>query len=456
MQIPVLIIAGATSGVGKTTISISIMYALKSKFNLKIQPFKIGPDFIDPSYHEIVTGKYSRTLDAWMMGKRGVIKCLEENSKDADVAVIEGVMGLYDGISGRNEFASSAHMAKIIDAMVILVIDASKASRSIAAIALGFLEYDKEVKIIGIILNNVAGKKHAQYIIDAFNGRIKVPILGIIYRNDEIKVKERHLGLIPADEMGPTKRNNIIKIAKTISEEIDYNKIASLIKLERSNDNTGFAKTQNKIKRVKIALALDSSFNFYYRDNIDVLRNLGAEIEFFSPLHDKRIPNEVSGILIGGGFPEIMAAKLHVNASMIKSIKKLGQQEIPIYGECGGLMYLTKSIIDNKNKSFSMIGLVEAKTVMTRKLTLNYTCADMFKYNNKILNIRGHEFHYSKLENIAADSKYAYRIKRGYGVDGEHDGFLVYDSLVSYMHLHFYDKRFPSKWIDQCVVFSRR
>ena len=233
MQIPVLIIAGATSGVGKTTISISIMYALKSKFNLKIQPFKIGPDFINPSYHEIVTGKYSRTLDAWMMGKRGVIKCLEENSKDADVAVIEGVMGLYDGISGRNEFASSAHMAKIIDAMVILVIDASKASRSIAAIALGFLEYDKEVKIIGIILNNVTGKKHAQYIIDAFNGRIKVPILGIIYRNNEIKVKERHLGLIPSDEMGPTKRNNIIKIAKTISEEIDYNKIASLIKLKR-------------------------------------------------------------------------------------------------------------------------------------------------------------------------------------------------------------------------------
>ena len=455
MEIPSLIIAGATSGVGKTTISISIMYALKKKFNLRIQPFKIGPDFIDPSYHEIVTGKYSRTLDAWMMGKRGIIKCLEENTKDVDIAVIEGVMGLYDGISGRNEFASSAHIAKMIGAVVILVIDASKASRSIAAIALGFLEYDKELKIIGIILNNVAGKKHAKYIIDAFDGKIKVPILGIIYRDDKSKGRVRRLRLIPSDQMKPVKKNNIIRIAKIVSENIDINKLASLIKLERTSRRIAFVKKHDKIKMVKIALALDNSFNFYYRDNIDILRNLGVEIEFFSPLHDKTIPDGISGILIGGGFPEILAAKLHVNKSMIKSIKTLGQQGIPIYGECGGLMYLTKSIVDHKNKSFNMIGLVDAKTVMTQKLTLNYTCADMCNYD-KILNIRGHEFHYSKLENVATDSRYAYKIKRGYGIDGEHDGFLVYNSLVSYMHLHFCDKRFPSKWIQECVVFSRR
>jgi len=455
MEIPSLIIAGATSGVGKTTISISIMYALKKKFNLRIQPFKVGPDFIDPSYHEIVTGKYSRTLDAWMMGKRGIIKCLKENTMDVDIAIIEGVMGLYDGISGRSEFASSAHMAKMIGAMVILVIDASKASRSIAAIALGFLEYDKELKIIGIILNNVAGKKHAKYIMDAFDGRIKVPILGIIYRDDEIKVKERHLGLIPTDEMKHTKKNNILKIAKIVSENIDISKLASLIKPETTSRKITFVKTHDKVRIVKIAIALDNSFNFYYRDNIDMLRKLGVEIEFFSPLHDRRIPEGVSGVLIGGGFPEILAAKLYVNKSMIKSIRTLGQQGIPIYGECGGLMYLTKSIVDYKNKSFNMIGLVDAKTIMTRKLTLNYTRADMCNYD-KILNIRGHEFHYSKLENVATDSRYAYKIKRGYGVDGEHDGFLVYNSLVSYMHLHFCDKRFPTKWVHECVVFSRR
>ena len=457
---PTLIIAGTTSGVGKTTISLAIMYALKYKKGFSVQPFKIGPDFIDPSYHKIITGRESRTLDAWMMGNNGIISTLQNTAIDVDVAIIEGVMGLFDGLSGKTDFASTAYVAKILNSPVILVIDAAKAARSIAAMAFGYLHFDRRLKIAGIILNNVSGPKHARYITEACKSKIKVPILGIVQRDNELRMDERHLGLIPTDELDHTKKSKIIKVAKKVSEEIYYDKIVSLFKLKKSKFTEIVKKSAPSISKLKIGVALDNSFNFYYNENLNSLRNLRAEITFFSPLNDNHIPNDVSGLMLGGGFPEVMADKLHSNQSMRRSIKTAVEQGMPIYGECGGLMYLTKSIAGYRDfkKPFKMVGVIDANTIMTGRLTLNYTQADMTSnlFGN-IQNIRGHEFHYSKIENIPQDSMYVYNMKRGSGIDGgKHDGVLIYNSIASYMHLHFYDTRFPNKWIKFCTNFERR
>lgn len=460
MRPPTLIIAGTTSGVGKTTISLAIMYALKYKKGFSVQPFKIGPDFIDPSYHKIITGRESRTLDAWMMGNNGIISTLQNTAKDVDVAIIEGVMGLFDGLSGKSDFASTAYVAKILNTPVILIIDAARAARSIAAMAFGYLHFDRRLKISGIILNNVSGPKHARYITEACKSKIKVPILGIVQRDNELRMDERHLGLIPTDELDYTKKSKIMKVAKKVSEEIYYDKIVSLFKLKKSNLTEIVKKSEPSISKLKIGVALDNSFNFYYSENLNSLRNLRVEITFFSPLNDSHIPNDVSGLMLGGGFPEVMADKLHSNQSMRRSIKTAVERGMPIYGECGGLMYLTKSIAGYRDfkKPFKMVGVIEANTIMTGRLTLNYTQADMTSnlFGN-IQNIRGHEFHYSKIENIPKDSKYVYKLKRGSGIDGgKHDGVLIYNSIASYMHLHFYDTRFLNKWIKFCIDFERR
>jgi cobyrinic acid a,c-diamide synthase len=455
---PSLVIAGTTSGVGKTTISLAIMHAFNKK-GLRVQPFKIGPDFIDPSYHKTITEKESRTLDAWFMGKAGIISTVEDATKDADIGIVEGVMGLFDGMSGRNDFASTAHVAKILNAPIILVVDAAKAARSIAAMIFGYLNFDKKLKIIGIVLNNVSGPKHEKYLIEACRNSLNVPILGIVKRDKDLKMDERHLGLIPSDELEPSKRNKIVRLANKVSEEIYYDKILSLINLRKPKLTKPINDKSKVPKLVKIAVALDNSFNFYYNENLDTLRNLGAEITYFSPISDNCIPDGISGIVLGGGFPEVMADKLNSNQSMIKSIKRAGEQGIPIYGECGGLMYLTKSITGYKDskKVFRMVGIVDARTKMTGRLTLNYTNADMNSTFGNIKNMRGHEFHYSKIEDFPSDSKFVYSMKRGVGIDGgKHDGILIHNSLASYMHLHFYDNRFPKMWIKKCIGFQRK
>jgi cobyrinic acid a,c-diamide synthase len=281
-----------------------------------------------------------------------------------------------------------------------------------------------------------------------------------VKRDKDLKMDERHLGLIPSDELEPSKKNKIVRLANKVSEEIYYDKIISLINLRKSKLTKPINDGSKVPKLVKIAIALDNSFNFYYNENLNVLRNLGAEITCFSPISDTRIPDDISGIVLGGGFPEVMADKLNSNQSMLKSIKKAAEQGIPIYGECGGLMYLTKSITGYKNskKRFQMVGIIDAKTKMTGRLTLNYTSADMNTSTfGNIENIRGHEFHYSTLEDLPSDSKYAYSMKRGIGIDGgKHDGILIHNCIASYMHLHFYDRRFPTKWIKSCIEFQRK
>jgi cobyrinic acid a,c-diamide synthase len=456
MNIPRIVIGGVTSGVGKTTISTAIMYTLKQK-GLHVQPFKVGPDFIDPSYHTYVTGRQSRNLDVWMMGKNGVLKCFHNASSGADIAVVEGVMGLFDGISGKDDFSSTAQVAKILNAPVILVIDAGKAARSIAAIATGFLHFDKKLRIIGTILNNVAGDKHANFITEAFADKVKVPIIGIVRRSKEITMVERHLGLIPTPELEEKQKRAIFQSAKFVSEQIDLDKIKYLPDKVQTTDPL---QKQLPNGQIKIAVAIDESFNFYYADNLDALREQKAELIFFSPINDCKLPENIHGVILGGGFPEVLADKLEKNQSMGKSITKAAENGIPIYGECGGLMYLTRSIKGyrgDEGKKRNMVGLIDADTFISGKLTLNYTEANSnASIFGKISKVRGHEFHYSRIENIAKDSKFAYVMRRGNGIDNKKDGFMVYNCLASYMHLHFADSRLPKRFIESCIKCTRR
>jgi cobyrinic acid a,c-diamide synthase len=456
MQVRRIVIAGVTSGVGKTTVAVAIMNALRKK-GLRVQPFKVGPDFIDPSYHTLVTKRQSRNLDVWMMGRQGVLDCFASACKGADIAVLEGVMGLFDGIYGKNDFASTAHVAKLIDAPVLLVVDASKGARSIAAIILGFLHFDRKLRIAGVILNNVAGQSHAGYITEALAGKVKVPVLGVIPRNSEVKMEERHLGLVPASELKEAKRQVIVvRIAKYIAECIDIDKVLSLCGITVLPDAPAYPKLR---ARTRIAVALDESFNFYYRDNLDALKRSGAQLVFFSPVSEQELPKGVHGIILGGGFPEVLADRLEKNRSMIMSIKRAVEEGMPIYGECGGLMYLTRSISGYKGerKMRKMAGIVEADTLMTSRLTLNYTEAEC---NGPVFgktHIRGHEFHYSLIENIAHDSQFAYSMKKGKGVTGDQDGFIINNNgLAAYMHLHFANRKLADRLVLSCAKYSRR
>jgi cobyrinic acid a,c-diamide synthase len=475
MLIPRIIIAGTTSGVGKTSITLGILYILKN-LGFKIQAFKVGPDFIDPSYHHFVTNSPSYNLDSWLMGKKGLIDTFEKYTIGKDIAVIEGVMGLFDGIGGKNDFASTAHIAKILNSPIILVIDASKAARSLAAIAYGFLNFEKGIHIKGIILNKISSNRHFHFIRDAFANKIKIPIVGVVYKNKDLIFSERHLGLIPREELDDKKRNEILNSAKILSESLDAQKIIDLIG-SIPNEKLTKKKIDNNINQniqtIKIAVALDASFNFYYQQNLDILQKKGAQLIFFSPLYDDKLPQEIDGIIIGGGFPEILARNLSKNISMIRAIKKIAENQIPIYAECGGLMYLSKSIEEgipkyvndkipgskvNSNKTYKMTGLIDAITKMTDKLTLNYTQGKVINESifGNINSIKGHEFHFSEMENISNDCKFSYYLNKGKGIIDQKDGIMVYNTLASYTHLHFSNTKLPQEFILKCKKFSRK
>lgn len=455
MHVSRIVIAGVTSGVGKTTVAVGVMYGLRKR-GLRVQPFKVGPDFIDPSYHTLVTNRNSRNLDVWMMGRQGVLDCFASACKDADIAVVEGVMGLFDGMSGKSDFASTAHVAKILDAPIVLVVDASKGARSIAAIILGFLHFDRKLRIAAVILNNVAGQRHANYIAEALVGVVKIPVVGVLTRNSQIEMEERHLGLVPALELKGTKSQVITRTARYIAECIDLDKVLSLCSITSLPDARDHPKQP---ARARIAVGLDESFNFYYPDNFIALKRSGAQLVFFSPIKEQKLPNGVHGLMLGGGFPEVLADRLEKNRSMVRSIRRAVDEGMPIYAECGGLMYLTRSISGYKGekKARKMAGIIEADTLMTGRLTLNYTDAEC---NGSIFGktrLRGHEFHYSSIENIAGDSRFAYSMKKGKGVTGNQDGFIINDnSLAAYMHLHFANRKLPERMVVSCVRFSRK
>jgi len=446
-----LILTGTTSGVGKTAITCAIIYGMKKR-GYSVQPFKVGPDYIDPSYLSSISKNDTRNLDAWLMGNQQLVNSFTKNST-SDFSIIEGVMGYYDGFSGLSNYSSTHHVASLLKSPVILVLDASKTARSIAATALGFQKFHKNSRIVGVILNKIGTEKHEILCKQALQS-LKIPVVGSITKDPILSLKSRHLGLIPAIE-NKSMRKKIYFIAKKIADFIEIDKL-----IEISSNTISITKQKNKkIKKTKtiIAVALDNSFNFYYRDNIDALRREGAKIKFFSPISDSKVPS-CNGIYIGGGFPEILGNLLHKNHKMKKTIKNLAEKEIPIYAECGGLMYLTRSI-NYGRKKFNMVGLFDAETKMTKRMKLNYTKGKIKSnciISPKPRNLRGHEFHYSELDSISSDSKFAYQLSLGDGIKNKQDGLVEYNTLASYGHLYFDNSDYAHGFVESCVNASKR
>jgi cobyrinic acid a,c-diamide synthase len=457
-EIPRLLVAGVTSGVGKTLVSTSIMYYFESK-GYQVQPFKIGPDFIDPTYHAAICKRNSYNLDVWMMGQSGVLNKFNSTSSHADIAVIEGVMGVFDGVFGKSGFGSTAHVARILNSPIILVVDASRAGESIAAVVYGFLNFDKRLDVLGIVLNNVASLKHLKTIKEGMRQKINVPIIGVIFRDKDLVLNERHLGLIPVLKAGRSNVNRILTVSRLISKNLCLKRLRNLHVIRR--DTVPMSSPGRVEPVVKIAIAKDESFNFYYPDTIESLKLNNAEIISFSPVNDKKLPDGISGLILGGGFPEILADHLAKNYYIKKSILKEAENGMPIYAECGGLMYLTKTVTQHrkgKKRTRKMIGLVDADTVMSDRPILNYTEAvNSGSFFRNIRKVRGHEFHYSRIDNIGKDLRFAYSLRRGNGISNNKDGVIVYNCLASYMHLHFGgDQRLARRVVELCRNYSKK
>jgi len=444
LKIPRLVVAGATSGVGKTSITSAIIYGIKKR-GYSVQAFKVGPDYIDPSYLSAISGNDTRNLDVWLMGENELVQSFVKNSA-SDISIIEGVMGYYDGFGGKTNYASTHHVASLVKSPTVLILDASRTARSIAATALGFAKFHRNSRIIGIILNKIGSKKHEKMCRQAL-ANLKVPILGSILKNSD-SMESRHLGLIPVKEQ-KSLQNKIRKISREISDNLDIDKILQICKNVPQLPKVQQKKFKNPTATV--AVALDSSFNFYYHDNLEALRREGAKLKFFSTISDKKIP-KCDLIYIGGGFPEVLGQSLERNTIMRKMIKKHAEEGIPIYAECGGLMYLTKSISFGKKK-YKMVGLFDAETQMTKKMTLNYTEG---RITSSCLvsgpaKFRAHEFHYSKIGNLARDAKLVYDLKIGEGISRKKDGLSEYNTLASYCHLYFDSAKYATKLVSKRV-----
>ncbi|MBB6401333.1 cobyrinic acid a,c-diamide synthase [Methanococcus maripaludis] len=430
-----IVIAGTSSMVGKTTISTGIMKALSKKHN--VQPYKIGPDYIDPTYHTEATKNKSRNLDSFFMDEMQVRSIFKRHSKNKDINVIEGVRGLYEGISPYNDIGSTASVAKTINAPVILLMDARSLTRSAAAIIKGFKSFDPDLNIKGVIFNKIRGEGHLNKLKEAvkyYDNEIE--IIGAIPRDDGLSVSQRHLGLVPTPENKRELLERIDLWGETVEKCLDLEKIVEL-----SDENFDFCvddknkeETLWKVEKnnSKIAVALDESFNFYYWDNFDALEENGAKLKFFSPINDSEVP-DCDTIYLGGGYPEIFSEKLSNNKSMIESIRNFDGK---IYGECGGLMYLTNSI-----DGIEMLKLIDADAVMTPNVQgLSYVKGTFEKdciIGKKSKEFKAHEFHYSKLININ-ENDFSYKINRGKGIINSMDGITSKDGDIvgGYAHQH--------------------
>lgn len=446
-----LVIAGTHSGVVKTTVSTGIMAVLRRK-GYKVQPFKAGPDYIDPSYHSAACGFPSRNLDSWLLEEAVVNELFHRAMTNKDLAVVEGVMGLYDGFRGEGEEGSTAHLSKLLRLPVILVVDASAAARSVGATVLGFKSFDPELTLAGVILNGIAGERHLEFVRPSLE-KAGVPLLGYLPKRPDLMLPERHLGLIPMVE-GKVSLEIYDRLAEQVERSIDVERILDFATpIGRSAPEAPLVFPESPVPtKVAIGVAMDKAFSFYYPDSLELLKAWGAEIVPISLLEDRELPSGVGGVYIGGGFPEFSAHELSENTSMRHSIQEAAQRGLPIYAECGGLMYLGRSIKDLEGKSYSMVGVLPCHSSMKgAKLTLGYRYVRALD-NNPLMrkgeSVRGHEFHLSVLEGELHGSS-AYQIL---DQAGRKEGFRVKNTLASYIHLHLASKRsLAPAFVDFCA-----
>lgn len=450
-----VVIAGTSSGVGKTTLSIGIMAALKNR-GFHVAPFKVGPDYIDPGFHKFVTGAPSYNLDSWMLDEETVSYLFQRNMEDKDIGVVEGVMGLYDGYGGKRDQGSTAHIAKIIKAPTILIIDGQAMSSSAAALVLGYKMYDEELDIKAVIVNKVGGKAHYEIIKDVIERDVKVPCIGYLPSSLNVSLESRHLGLIPAEEL-ISLEEKVDELVGIVEDCIDLDLLLTIADTGGDLEcyENPFKLQTNIYHGLSIGIAKDKAFNFYYEDNLKVLRELGANIEYFSPLECKAIPENLDGIYIGGGFPEVFASKLEENREFKQSLKKALDRGLPAYAECGGLMYLTQGIENLEGKSHEMVGFFPTKSKMTEKLQ-RFGYVEVVTSSN--ISIKGHEFHRSIVEDKDG-LKYKYVVQKRRDeelISTWECGLNRKNVLAGYPHVHFYSNpKFLMYLLDKCKEYQK-
>lgn len=452
-------VIGATgSGTGKTTISLAILSYL-ADLGYKLAPFKVGPDFIDPGHHAKIAGKTSFNLDSWMLSREYNTRIFNEKSKGSDIAVVEGVMGLFDGYDGLSESGSTAQMAKWLDLPVVLVVSAKGKARSAAAIVKGFEEFDKDLKIAGVIFSKTGSLRHYEYLKKAVEQNCKTRCLGFMPRNDSIVMPERHLGLVTSDELDISSQV-LSTLSSMVRDHIDIkgliNSLDSFdipcnIEPERHENSNGSGP--------RIAVARDKAFCFYYQDNLDILKKFGADIVEFSPLNDDGLPPGIDGMYFGGGYPEVFAKELSQKTKLLLEIKQNSIAGMPIYGECGGFMFLCNKLSGmDETRQYSMSGCFDLKVQMSKRLrSLGYREITLKKdtiIGKKGDVLRGHEFHYSSLENRKNDITDVYHVTSRAGQDISLKGYQVSNTLGSYLHVHFGSNQGCAKhFVDTCKEF---
>ncbi|WP_156289600.1 cobyrinate a,c-diamide synthase [Oceanobacillus salinisoli] len=447
-----IVIAGTGSGVGKTTLTIGIMAALKKR-ELTVQGFKCGPDYIDPTYHTAVTNRTSRNLDSWMLTKDRVLDIFTHGMEGADISIIEGVMGFFDGKSPETNAGSTAEISMLTKSPVLLVVDCSSMARSAAAIVKGFQAFAEGPNIVGVIANQVGSEGHFQLVRTAIEQECEIPVIGYLKRELDVEIPERHLGLIPSIERGDLD-SFFGRLGDLVIETVDMDKLLELSVAEPLTALSGPSLFDQKKERfLKIAVAKDEAFNFYYPENLEMLEAGGVEIIYFSPLANESLPKDVDGLYLGGGFPEEFAGKLASNRVTKESLKTAIENGLPTLAECGGFMYLTESIETTEKIKHEMIGIISGEIQMQFTLqSLGYR--EVMGVNGNFLlrnNLaKGHEFHYSTYYRADDDVPYAYEVK---GMRGKYkEGSLIHNVVAGYTHIHF--ASCPSvirNWIDKCL-----
>jgi cobyrinic acid a,c-diamide synthase len=436
MSLARIVIAGTHSGAGKTTVATGIMAALRRR-GMRVQGFKVGPDFIDPTFHQAATGRPGLNLDGWMLSRETNLEIFARATGDADVAVIEGVMGLFDGKSSPSLTGTTAEMAIWLDAAVVLVLDAGAVAGSAAAIVHGFDTLVPELALAGVVCNKVASAKHYAYLQDGIAARCRPVPLGYLPRDGNFALPERHLGLHLAQESLTADR--LRQLGEWIEAHLDLDRLLELsARPGQAQAPTPHLGTRNRLPHlcVRIGVARDAAFCFYYHDNLELLRRLGAELVEFSPIADAALPPDLDGIYLGGGYPELHAEALSANEPMRAAMAEFASNDSPVYAECGGFMYLMQAIVDVEGRSWPMAGIFPTVARMQKRLAkLGYI---------EVEGARGHEFRYSTMDPMPE------AIARAYAEPAE--GYRVKAVLGSYIHLHFLScPGFAAGFVQECA-----
>lgn len=447
------LISAPQSGSGKTTVSLAIMAAFRRR-GLKVAPFKCGPDFIDPGYHRLVTGRHSINLDGWICGEEFVRWTFQTSLAGQNIAVIEGAMGLFDGVGPSSGEGSSAQIAAITGAPVVLVVNARGMAASAAALVKGFARFDPQICLAGVIFNNSGSESHGELLRKAMAESLPdVAVFGCIPRDESLQIPSRHLGLVTAEE-NPLSAEFIGRLADMAERCLDLDRLAGL-GFESAQPPDSMRFVSGVELPVKIAVARDAAFCFMYEDNLRLLREAGAELTFFSPLFDRKLPTGIQGVYLPGGYPELHAEQLAANSGMIESIRAAVTSDMPVYAECGGFIYLTEGLDASEDRpEADLVGIFPVRSrMLSRRKALGYRQVELATgtvIGGESAICRGHEFHYSEIGIMPDSVERCYRVSRQ-GLQLEQEGYRAQNCLGSYIHLHFGSNRgIAPAFVESC------